>query len=280
MAESIKAFKRARVLYNKETESNAFRLGLGFEVTGIRPGHFYMLRSPATVDPLLSRPLGVYRVIEAGNDNDLTFSGKGVEFLYNVVGRGTRLLAGMRPGEELKLLGPLGNGFPIPVDRDVERTIMVGGGMGIVPFYLLASLIKGGVFLFGARGAAEVRLTEDFSRLPCRVEVATEDGSVGTKGLVTELLARELTQKSLVYACGPPAMLKSVAAMAAECGARCYVSLEKAMACGIGVCLGCAVKTRAEEGHREEGEAGEGKFKMVCSDGPVFDSSLIDWDDI
>jgi len=245
-----------------------------------------MLRSPGTIDPLLSRPLGVYRILDAGGavlslkSGSSEFSGEGLEFLYNVVGRGTTILSKMRPGDEINLLGPLGGGFPVPVDSDVKKTIMVGGGMGIVPFYLMATLLKGGLFLFGARGAADAALTEDFSRLPCKVEVTTEDGSLGTKGLVTELLARELSRESIVYACGPPAMLKSVAAMTAKSASRCYVSLEKTMACGIGVCLGCAVKMRPEDGHWQEGEGGGGKFKMVCSEGPVFDSSVIDWDDI
>ncbi|MFQ5353976.1 MAG: dihydroorotate dehydrogenase electron transfer subunit [Thermodesulfobacteriota bacterium] len=287
MALHVKSFKRASILYNKETESKAFRLGLAIEVNGIRPGHFYMLRRPGTIDPLLSRPLGVYRLINAhgaavpGAIEGSAYSSEGVEFLYNVVGRGTTLLTGMTAGEELSLLGPLGNGFPLPKDRDADKTIMVGGGMGIVPFYLMASLMDKGVFLFGARGAGQARLARDFSGFPCRVEVATEDGSVGTKGLVTDLLERELSPDSVVYACGPPAMLKRVAAMAAERGVLCYVSLEKTMACGIGVCLGCAVKTKAGSGHGLNGaDGGGGRYRMVCSEGPVFESTLVDWDDI
>ncbi len=275
----MKAFSRATVLYNRESECGARRLGLKLKADGLRPGHFFMLRSPNTIDPLLSRPLGLYRVLDAAGEvlpvkRQSPFSGEGIEFLYNVVGRGTTLLSEKQPGDELQLLGPLGNGFPLPQDLGTDKAIMVGGGMGIVPFYLMAALLKDGLFLFGARGAADAALAEDFSGLPCRVEVSTEDGSVGAKGLVTALLARELTPDSLVYACGPPAMLKAVAAMAASAGARSYVSLEKTMACGIGVCLGCAVKIKAEHA------GARGQLKMVCSEGPVFDSVTIDWDDI
>lgn len=245
-----------------------------------------MLRSPHTLDPLLGRPLGAYRILDADGEPAVlksgrsAFSGEGIEFLYNVVGRGTTLLSRTRPGDEINLLGPLGGGFPLPDVLDEKKIIMVSGGMGIVPFYLMASLLRGGVFLFGARGAADITLMKDFSHLPCRIEAATEDGSVGTRGFVTELLTEELGSDSVVYACGPPAMLKSVAAMSAEVGAKCYVSLEKTMACGIGVCLGCAVKTKTDRKELRGGTEGGGEFKMVCSEGPVFDSSIIDWDDI
>jgi len=272
----IKFNERAIVLYNKKTDCGAYRLGLGFRADGIKAGHFFMIRPADSIDPLLNRPLGAYRVLDAGGApvtpliGQKSFKGKGVEFLYNVVGRGTSLLAGLKAGDTTSLLGPLGNGFPISPDL-TRKLIMVGGGMGIVPFYMLAASLGKGVFLFGARGEADAGLTVDFTGLGCRVELSTEDGSVGKKGLVTDLLAKELSADSIVYACGPPGMLKAVSAMAAKSAIKCYVSLEKTMACGIGVCLGCAVKTRRE---------GKAAFRMVCSEGPVFDSADIDWDDI
>lgn len=266
----------ATVLYNKKTACGAFRLGLGFRAEGIKSGHFFMIRTANSIDPLLNRPLGAYRVLDAAGSpvvgvvGQSSFNGEGVEFLYNVVGRGTSILAGLNVGDKTSLLGPIGNGFPLPDDL-TKKIIMVGGGMGIVPFYMLAAALAKGVFLFGARGKSDAGLTADFDGLGCRVEVSTEDGSVGTKGLVTDLLAKELSFDSVVYACGPPGMLKAVAGMAAMAGVQCYVSLEKTMACGIGVCLGCAVKTR---------QKGRAKYRMVCSEGPVFDSAEIDWDDI
>ncbi len=272
----IKLNEGATVLYNTKTECGAYRLGLGFRAEAIVPGHFFMIRTADSIDPLLNRPLGAYRVLDShGNavgakPGERSFSGSGVEFLYNVVGRGTSLLAGLKAGDTTTLLGPLGNGFKVPDDKS-KKIIMVGGGMGIVPFYMLAGAVGGGVFLFGARGEADAGLTADFAGLGCRVEISTEDGSVGKKGLVTDLLADELTPDAIVYACGPPGMLKAVAAMSERSGAICYVSLEKTMACGIGVCLGCAVKTRQET---------EGRYRMVCSEGPVFDSVDIEWDDI
>jgi dihydroorotate dehydrogenase electron transfer subunit len=280
---AIRLDEGATVLYNEKTRSGAYRLGLRTQAKGIVAGHFYMLRTAHGLDPLLNRPLGAYRVLDSGS-NPLkrpteqqgagargAFSGSGVEFLYNVVGKGTALLAEKQEGDEISLLGPLGRGFPLPRGLDAARVIMVGGGIGVVPFYLLAGALGGGLFLFGARGRDEAGLTDDFEGLGCELRVSTEDGSAGRKGLVTDLLADEIKEDSIIYSCGPPGMLRAVAAMAGEAGAKCYVSLEQTMACGIGVCLGCAVKTK----HKSSGA-----FSMVCSEGPVFDARDIDWDDL
>lgn len=261
---------RAKVLYNIHINDRYFRLGLAFEARRVRAGQFFMLRVTGGLDPLLRRPLGVYKVLEeSGDEGGGSFSGTGVEFLYEVVGRGTRILSEREAGEEIDILGPLGNGFPLEEAAGDKSVIMVGGGMGIVPFYLTAKALKGGLFLFGGRGAAEAGLTEDFKGLDSDVRISTDDGSVGRKGFVTELLAAEITSGSVVYACGPPGMLRAVAEMAEGAGARSFVSLERAMACGIGVCLGCAVKTNEDKGNKV--------YKMVCSEGPVFDASRIDW---
>ncbi len=285
---TVRFHERAEVLYNRKTPSGAMRLGVRMEVEGIVAGHFFMLRAAPGLDPLLNRPLGAYRLLdshgqamdreglEAGRGPDGSFSGHGVEFLYNVVGRGTALLAGRSEGEAISVLGPLGRGFCAPDGDEASRVVMVGGGMGIVPFYLLGAALEGigGVFLYGARARAEAGLSADFKGLGCGVKVSTEDGSAGRKGLVTDLLVDEIKANSIVCACGPPGMLRAVAATAREAGARCYVSLEKTMACGIGVCLGCAVKTGAGHGGRGNG------YRMVCSDGPVFDAAEIDWESL
>ncbi len=276
--------ERATVLYNEKTPSGAYRLGLRMKADGVVAGHFYMLRTLHGLDPLLNRPLGAYRVLDrdgkvitrplapgAGSTPRPGFSGEGVEFLYNVVGKGTRLLAEKKEGDEMSLLGPLGRGFPLPSGMEPDKVIMVGGGIGIVPFYLFAAALGTGLFLFGARGREEATIAEDFRGLGCEVRISTEDGTLGEKGLVTGMLEREIRPQSLVYSCGPPAMLRAVAAIAREAGARCYVSLERTMACGIGVCLGCAVKTRRRD---------SGTYSMVCSEGPVFNALDIDWEDL
>ncbi|MBI5643658.1 MAG: dihydroorotate dehydrogenase electron transfer subunit [Deltaproteobacteria bacterium] len=256
------------IIHNDRVSAKYFRLGLAWKTPTIVPGHFVMLRVSDGLDPLLRRPFGIYNVIGAKGKDSLR--GEGIELIYQVVGKGTNILSMKRPGEKLSILGPLGNGFPYPEDH--KNVIMIAGGMGIVPLYLFAKRINRGKLLFGARGRAEAGVAKDFKALDCKVKIATEDGSIGRKGYVTELLEEDLTPGMIVYACGPVAMLKRVAEISLKEGAKCYVSLERAMACGIGVCLGCAVKSKA---HNEK----ENKnYMMVCSEGPVFDSSLIDWD--
>ncbi len=262
--------QKVEILYNERVSSRYFRLGLKWKTPGIVPGHFVMLRVSDGLDPLLRRPFGVYKVLNAKGKERL--KGDGIELIYQVVGKGTEILSGKTPGEKLSVLGPLGNGFPAPPPpRDI---VMIAGGMGIVPLYLFASTIKKGSLLFGARGKAETLVANEFKALGLKVKFATEDGSLGYKGYVTDLLSGVITPGTIVYACGPAPMLKKAAEISAKEGARCYVSLERAMACGIGVCLGCAVKAGT---HNEK----ENKnYIMVCSDGPVFESRLIDWDRI
>ncbi|MEK6759883.1 MAG: dihydroorotate dehydrogenase electron transfer subunit [Deltaproteobacteria bacterium] len=247
------------ILYNEGVAPGYFRLGLRWKGAGIRPGHFVMVRVSDGLDPLLRRPLGVYRV------------GHGtVELLYAVVGKGTEILSKKMPGESVDLLGPLGNGFTLPAKG--HRAVLVAGGMGIVPLYMLAKKVKKSVLLFGARSAKEASVADDFKGLGINIKIATNDGSVGKKGLVTDLLQDEIRPGDIIYACGPVGMLKKIATIAAHAGVSCQVSLERSMACGIGVCLGCAVKASSHK------EASNRNYRMVCSEGPVFDSEDIDWE--
>ncbi|MFQ5735386.1 MAG: dihydroorotate dehydrogenase electron transfer subunit [Thermodesulfobacteriota bacterium] len=259
---------RTRILYNDRVAPGYYRLGLAWKTPSIVPGHFVMLRVEHGLDPLLRRPFGIYRVLGARGRRKLR--GSGIEILYQVVGKGTSILSMKAPGETIDLLGPLGGGFPAPAPG--RRVILAAGGMGIAPLYLLARTLKGGVLLFGARDRTVARIAREFKSFDCKVRIATDDGSAGRKGFVTELLGEEVTEDSVVYACGPVAMLKASAAIAQKAGALCHVSLERSMACGIGVCLGCAVrmKVRNEEENKN--------YRMVCSEGPVFDSRDIDWD--
>lgn len=259
--------KSREILYNEGVAPGYFRLGLKWKGVGIRPGHFVMVRVSDGLDPLLRRPFGVYRVL--GPKDGAAGTGV-VELLYAVVGKGTGILSKKMPGESVDLLGPLGNGFTLPAKG--QRAVLVAGGMGIVPLYMLAKKVKRSVLLFGARSAKEAAVAGDFKGLGISIKIATQDGSVGKKGLVTELLQDELCPGDVIYACGPVGMLKKIASVASRAGVSCQVSLERSMACGIGVCLGCAVKA---SGHTE---AQNRNYKMVCSEGPVFDSEDIDWE--
>ena len=258
----------AEVIYNRELSPGHFRLALFWKTPPILPGQFVMLKVTEGLDPLLRRPFCIYNVIGAAKRPP--FRGDGIEILYRVAGKGTTMLSGKRPGEKVGVMGPLGNGYPIKKASARGGVILAAGGMGIASLYLLAKSLARPTVLFGARTRADLAAAKDFRGLECALKVATDDGSLGRKALVTELLKEEILPASVVYACGPPKMLKYSAVIAERAGALCYVSLERSMACGIGVCLGCAVKT----GHA----AGGGKtYSMVCSDGPVFESSLIDW---
>lgn len=222
------------------------------EWPGHQPGQFVMLSlDPWGVhrDPVLGRPMAIYRG-----------DAEGLEFRFKVVGRGTRILSTLWPRAAVGLVGPLGNGFPAAP----PRSLLVGGGTGIASLYELAARAPASSVrvLLGGRTRDEVMGLADFEKLGVDLRVATEDGSAGYRGMVTDLLDPE--RGETVFACGPAAMMRVAAARAREAGARCWVSLETPMACGFGICLGCAVRTR------------EG-FRYVCTHGPVFDAEVLPW---
>jgi dihydroorotate dehydrogenase electron transfer subunit len=237
------------------------------EVAGrVAPGQFVMVRVPGVSDPLLGRPFSVFAVTRTADGE-----AHGVVLLYNIVGRGTALLAGRRPGDDLLLLGPLGTGFRLsPAPR---RALLVAGGVGIAAFYLLAEeLLAAGTavrLLYGARSAADLVTADRFERLGVEVARATDDGSAGHHGFVTALLERELAAGAgdgrAVFACGPSPMLRRVRALALERSVSCQLALESRMACGFGVCLGCAVPSAREPG----------TYRLVCKDGPCLEASEV-----
>jgi dihydroorotate dehydrogenase electron transfer subunit len=192
----------------------------------------------------------------------------------------------LKPGDQLDIIGPLGNGFSVPADK--SSAILIAGGMGSPPLQHLAEYLRGhhpdiSVVVFaGARSLDDfpftVQASDDgtavpveFARLGDRACVATDDGSAGFHGLVTELAAQWLDEnvldpnETIIYGCGPEVMLAAVAGLAAEHGIDCQVSMERMMGCGIGLCQSCAVLTAPDA-------AGETMYKLCCKDGPVFDS--------
>ncbi len=245
---------------------------------GARPGQFVMLGPGAESavvrrDPLLPRPMAVYRDLSGreGVVPDEAASAR-VEVLYRVVGRGTALLAEARVGESLSIVGPLGRGFPI--EAGDAPALLIGGGTGIASLYeLAAGLLRVGrpvQVALGARCEADLIGRRDFEALEgVELVCTTEDGSFGRRGRVTEALSESLTRfggRAAVFACGPTPMMWAAAELAQSHGADCWVSLENPMACGFGVCLGCAAPRR------------EGGFSLVCRAGPVFAAAEIDWE--
>lgn len=262
--------RQVKLLSTERVSESYFRIGFDCEeiAAEAHPGQFLMVRlmSPSW-EYLLSRPFSFCRV-----------DGSRIELLFNVVGKGTRSLSEAKTGEILEILGPLGNGFSF---EGVSRAILGGGGMGIAPLPFLASELAkrrpavNVTVLLGARTAASLCLLETFSALGARVEVATDDGAAGYKGLVTDLLEKELKSgkddRLVVYACGPKPMLQTIARFTEEHSVPCQVSVEERMGCGVGACMACACKTRDEQGNEH--------FKRVCLEGPVFDVAELIFDE-
>ena len=191
------------------------------------------------------------------------------EVLAKTVGRGTALLERALPGAELDILGPLGTSFPAPRADTVD--LLVAGGVGLPPLYMQGAraaaerVVGQSELLYGGRGAKDLVLLREMEAMGLAMFLTTEDGAAGTKGLVTAALTERLahhTGKSVrIMGCGPNAMLWAVARLARDRGVPCFISLEENMACGIGVCLGCAIPARSRP------------FRYVCSNGPVFDAA-------
>jgi len=229
------------------------------------PGQFVMVRTREGTDPPWRRPLGVH-------DFRRVRGGPVLSLLFQVVGPTTRDLSVLVPGAALDLLGPHGRGFRL----DAEEHWLVGGGRGLAPlFYAARVLARRGLrcrAFLGGRSAAHVLRVRDLERIGCRVQVATDDGSVGRRGLVTELVERALARTGegrrsglLLSACGPHGMLAAVARLAAGAGVAAQVSVDPLMACGRGLCLGCTVPAL-------------GGYRLACQHGPVFDARELVWD--
>lgn len=220
-----------------------------------QPGQFVDIRVINGTIPLLRKPFSLHRIDPAKQT---------IEILYEVVGEGTKLLSQKRSGETLNVLGPLGNGFRI---ETTKSAILVGGGMGVAPLMCLAETLgkKVSHMLIGARTKTSVICENEFKHAVAQTIVSTDDGTAGKKGLVSDLLLEVLEDSGAeIFACGPYAMLKAAAEIASKKKVNCQVSMEAFMACGIGACKGCAIKTK-------------NGYKMACSDGPVFDAKEIAW---
>ena len=260
---------KARIISNRRLNEHYWHLE--FESALIAKyadaGQFVNIRVTDGVAPLLRRPLSIHGV-----------GAQKIKVIYEIIGKGTRILSTRKPGEFLDIIGPLGKGFDYRslvksskqniLVAPGKRNIIVGGGMGVAPLVFLAQKLKLSkpLVLIGARSRKQILCQQEFKSLGCTVKLATDDGSVGFKGRVTDLLRTilEQAQPLSLFSCGPHPMLKAVAELAGIYKINAQLSLEEHMACGIGACLGCVVSTKSG-------------YKTVCKDGPVFSSEELVW---
>jgi dihydroorotate dehydrogenase electron transfer subunit len=320
---------KAKILLHRRIGADYFRLRLLCpEIARLaHPGQFVMVRVNELKDPFLRRPFSFSQIFPPKERKKKPMDEGGVEICYQIVGRGTSLMTQLLEGHRIDLLGPLGRGFWTEEGR--TRAILVGGGLGVAPLLSWARELRGirqqqkkpgknpepkveVLFLAGGKNKEKVLGIPECRKIGLEPLVATEDGSLGIKGLATDLLERELLvgqyDSTVLYACGPMRMLARVAQMAYQFTVPCQVLLESRMACGVGACLGCTVKVREEDSRKAErrdgsastleepapeieGECGleapkEGlmpviseappfRYARACKEGPVFDTRKI-----
>jgi len=322
---------KARILLHRRMASDYFRLRLLCPEIArwAQPGQFILMRVNELRDPFLRRPFGFSRIFLPKGKRTKPEDEGVLEIYYKIVGRGTSLMTQLREGQRLDVLGPLGKGFW--VSEGQKRAILIGGGIGIGPLIPWAEQLQRErrkrppksleespeVFvLIGGKNRDKILGMRELKKIGCEPQVATEDGSLGIQGLATDLLERELmtqgSKSASLYACGPMPMLARVAQIAEQFDLPCQVLMEARMACGVGACLGCAVKVKeygsggipaspepAAAGERivPAGECGEGemgsakesvipviaevpafRYARVCKEGPVFEAKEILWE--
>ncbi|CAK8724019.1 Dihydroorotate dehydrogenase B (NAD(+)), electron transfer subunit [Candidatus Electronema halotolerans] len=246
-----------RILANDRLSADVFRLTVHApELAAVAaPGQFVMVRTAESLDPLLRRPFSIHSRNADGS----------LSLLFKVVGKGTALLAKVKVGDSLDLLGPLGRGFDLTAAD--QPVCLIGGGMGIAPLLFLAQELRGPKYaLLGARNQEELApLAKLFAEIGCAVQLATDDGSLGHHGFIPDLLEAVLPEVQQVCTCGPSLMMRSVVSISRQAGTSCQVSVETAMACGMGACLGCVMP------------GADGRQVHVCTDGPVFKAEELAW---
>lgn len=259
---------QAEIIENKKILPEFFQLTLNAPeiARDVQPGQFVMLKVSESLDPFLKRPISI---------NTIDPHKGTITLIYQVIGKGTKFLTKMLVGDTINVLGPLGQGFS-RIEQE-KSVVLVGGGCGIAPLLALAEKLvnekKQVYVLLGAQNKSKLINKDEFIKLGCTVEVATDDGSAGQKGFVTELLNKLLAAAKIdqIYCCGPLPMTKEIIRISKKAFIPCQISLEERMGCGLGACIGCVIKVRDENGIIHH--------KKVCSDGPVFTSSEVIFDE-
>lgn len=247
-----------KVLSNRTINEDYYVLEIqaNHDISNFLPGQFVNLLVADTRNAFLRRPISIYDIHPERNSMDL---------LIQIVGEGTRLLSKLKANDNADVIYPLGKSYSII--EEGNKALLVGGGVGVAPLLYLAKKLKANKvevhILLGGRGSKNIIETEKFSKYG-KVYISTEDASVGEKGFVTQHSVMHSGDYDRIYACGPDAMMRAVATIAAKQNIDCEVSLENMMACGIGACLCCVTPTQS--GHQ-----------CVCTDGPVFNTKVLEW---
>jgi dihydroorotate dehydrogenase electron transfer subunit len=234
-----------------------------FVSSNARPGQFVNVKCSEGINALLRRPISICKVDKDRGTFDIVFQIKGI---------GTEYLSQKKSGSEIDIIAPLGDTFDI--DSKYKKIAVVGGGIGIFPLLYILREMKDAEkrAYIGFRNKDFAVLTDEFESNSSVLNISTDDGSMGYKGLVTDILENDLKscKFDIIYACGPTPMLKKVVDIAGRNNIKCQVSMEQRMGCGIGACLVCACKTKKDEGW---------EYSHVCKDGPVFWSEEVIFDD-
>ncbi len=249
----------ARVISQTEIAENIFDMwietGLAKEA---HPGQFVGVY-PKNKSTILPRPISICEVKEDKS---------ALRLVYRIAGQGTKEFSGYEAGDTVEILGILGNGFPLS-EGEGRKVFLMGGGIGVPPILQLAKELKADKSILVGYRDKNLFLKEDLDKYG-KVYVATEDGSEGTKGNVMDAIAANALEADVIFACGPMPMLRAIKKYAAEHQIKAYISLEEHMACGVGACLGCVVKTKEVDHHSHVHNA------RICTDGPVFDADDVE----
>lgn len=246
-----------KIVENRKLCSDVFEMKIECPeiVREAKPGQFLHVKWNKAVDPLLRRPISISRIHRDTGS---------ISLIYQCIGRGTAEMTALKQGEYIDAIGPLGNGFTLFHEG---KCAVIGGGIGIAPLWELACSLKDCDAYLGFRH--NTFKLDEFALVCKELNIATEDGCMGSKGYVTDLI-KDITRYDVIYACGPKGMLKRVKELCADRGIKCFVSIEERMGCGIGACLVCACRIK-------EGDTWH--YKKVCTDGPVFAAEEVDFDD-
>lgn len=251
--------QNARVLSQQEIAPQIYDMWIETTLAAqAKPGQFICVY-PKNHSTLLPRPISICQVNEERT---------ALRIVYRIAGQGTKEFSAYVQGDAIAILGTLGNGFPLEAGRG-KKVFLMGGGIGIPPLVELAGQLEGDKQIIAGYRDNNLFLKEELEKQG-RVYVATEDGSAGTRGNVMHAIEENALDAEVIYACGPMPMLRAIKAYAAEKGIPAYISLEEHMACGVGACLGCVVKTKELDHHSHVHNA------RICTDGPVFEAGEVD----